>query len=189
MSNNWFCSDPHIGHRAITKYRTRFETAEQHHEFILKALREGPFRKRDRMYILGDVIFDINYLQRIADLPFDVIMLRGNHDEKISTSDLLLAFTDILGCVSYKGFWLSHFPMHPIELRGKVNVHGHVHNQTIQDHRYINVCMENIGYRPVSLDTLKHIRNNPDDFIKNEYSVDLTRVPNETNHTVYPQDI
>jgi calcineurin-like phosphoesterase family protein len=35
-----------------------------------------------------------------------------------------------------------------------VNVHGHIHARRINDPRYINVCVEQINYTPVSYDWL-----------------------------------
>jgi calcineurin-like phosphoesterase family protein len=57
--------------------------------------------------------------------------------------------------VKYKGFWLTHAPIHPDELRGKMNVHGHVHTKTLADNRYFNVSCENVGYKPVCFDDIK----------------------------------
>jgi calcineurin-like phosphoesterase family protein len=35
-----------------------------------------------------------------------------------------------------------------------VNVHGHIHARRINDPRYINICVEQINYTPVSYDWL-----------------------------------
>ena len=59
------------------------------------------------------------------------------------------AFDDVMGGFSYKGVWLTHIPIHPDELRGRPNIHGHTHNHIINDNRYLNVCMEQINYRPL----------------------------------------
>ena len=53
------------------------------------------------------------------------------------------------------GFWLSHCPVHPNELRHKKNIHGHVHNKTVDDDRYINVCCDVVNYTPVELDKIR----------------------------------
>lgn len=58
---------------------------------------------------------------------------------------------------TYKA-WMSHSPIHPIELRNKPNIHGHVHDNTLSDNRYVNVSVDNCG-KPVNLDVLlKHVR-------------------------------
>jgi calcineurin-like phosphoesterase family protein len=45
--------------------------------------------------------------------------------------------------------------MHPQELRGKINVHGHMHRDAIQDPRYVNVNVDFTGMKPVLLDDIK----------------------------------
>lgn len=39
----------------------------------------------------------------------------------------------VYSLVKYKGFWLSHAPIHPEELRGCKNIHGHCHDAVISD--------------------------------------------------------
>jgi calcineurin-like phosphoesterase family protein len=80
-------------------------------------------------------------------------LVRGNHDE-FKVEKYLQVFEDVLGITTYKGYWVSHAPIHPVELRGKRNIHGHVHGNTIKDNeggvdnRYINVCIENTNGTP-----------------------------------------
>ena len=62
---------------------------------------------------------------------------------------------EVYGFVKYKEFWLSHCPIHPNELRGKVNIHGHVHNKTIIDCNYFNTSCENVDFKPISLENIR----------------------------------
>ena len=61
------------------------------------------------------------------------------------------------GLTKKYGFWLSHVPIHPQELRGKKNIHGHIHaiENILHDDRYINVNCEFINYTPISLDDIR----------------------------------
>lgn len=74
-------------------------------------------------------------------------------------------FDSIHSMVNYKGFWLTHAPIHPCELRGKRNIHGHVHDNSVKrgmglDERYINACLEVNNFKPVKFqDILKEVRN------------------------------
>ena len=104
--------------------------------------------KWDLVYVLGDAAFTDEGLQSIAELPGRKKLVRGNHD-KHNAKLLLRVFEDIHGIVAYKRTWLSHAPIHPQELRGRKNIHGHVHFATIPDDRYINVSAEAIEYTPV----------------------------------------
>ena len=47
----------------------------------------------------------------------------------------------------------SHIPIHPLELhRFKLNVHGHMHQNVLDDPRYLNVCMERTNFTPVDFE-------------------------------------
>ena len=81
----------------------------------------------------------------------------GNH----AKSTLINYVNSIHGMVKirnkkYGDIFLTHCPIHPIELdyRVKWNIHGHVHENTLNDKRYINVCAEAIDYIPKTLDQL-----------------------------------
>ena len=99
------------------------------------------------------------------------ILIGGNHDIRSDYKILKNYFEAILGCEMYKGFILTHIPIHPSELEGRFrgNIHGHIHNNviskpswssitntptTIKDTNYINVSCEQINLTPVSLKEL-----------------------------------
>ncbi len=183
----FFTSDWHLGHKNILKFRFSKEdaTTEDVHNHALELINnyKSMINKRDVVYWLGDVVFDKQYLPMIKELPGRKILILGNHDtEFISTRELLEVFDDVLGCKKYKMFWLSHFPVHESELRGKLNIHGHTHNinitkdkmiwknfnlrwETIKvpDERYINVCVEQTNMFPISLDEIMPLEK------RNEY--------------------
>lgn len=70
------------------------------------------------------------------------VSVTGNCTEYISTSKLCEVFDEVHGLLKYKEFWLSHAPLHPDELRGKKNVHGHVHTESVNDLNYLNVSVD-----------------------------------------------
>lgn len=153
MGNVYHTSDWHLGHRGLRRFRTDFENDVDSDNAILANYRKV-IHKRDLVWFHGDIIFDPKYLQVVADLPGTKNLIMGNHDtekkRKIQMSDLIEVFDNIHSLVSYKGTWLSHAPIHPEELRGKFNIHGHTHYHVIDDERYINVCVEQTRYAPVS---------------------------------------
>lgn len=150
MANVWFGSDFHFGHNAIARFRVGpWETEEQHRKFIINECNKV-ITKRDRLYILGDAAFNLPGLWSIHEIDcLDKILVRGNHDKE-HLHHYQSVFKDVLGLAKYKEFWLSHAPIHPAELRGKVNLHGHVHYESIVndkgllDPRYFNCCVENL---------------------------------------------
>ena len=166
----FFTSDLHLGHKAITKYRSQFATMEEHDEHILTMLES--FTKRTNLVILGDFLFDgpnFNYyLLRLSNLPYKIKLVMGNHDSLLLYSKLPSNIELQLPLYSYKNMWVSHCPIHPQELRNRVgNIHGHLHGSTVQhcdgteDSRYFNVNLDNNNFKPVPLDTIiSHFRNN-----------------------------
>lgn len=161
MSNVWFCSDLHLGHKNIGKFRAPLvTTTEENTERIFRDWK-AVVHRRDIVFVLGDFCFDRELFHKVLDeLKADKIyLIRGNHDDKFTTEELRDFFDEIYGLVKYKGMWLSHAPIHPDELRGKFNLHGHVHYATVQDKRYFNCCPENLwpkyGRCLVSLDEIR----------------------------------
>lgn len=151
----FFISDLHIGHKNILNFSPcRYgENINEHDRWII-AQWNSVVRPKDIVYCLGDVVFDINKIEMLNELNGQKMLVRGNHD-KFPIEVYLKYFNNIYGMLGYKGFWLSHCPIHPDELRGKRNIHGHVHNSSIPDDRYINVCVEALNGVPISLDQLR----------------------------------
>ena len=142
MSNVWFCSDLHLGHKNIGKFRAPLVNSTSENTERIFSDWKKYVTKRDVVYILGDFCFDRDLWGTVLDeLTADKIyLIRGNHDDKFTTNELLEFFNEVYGLVRYKEFWLSHAPIHSHELRGRVNVHGHVHYHTVNDPRYFNCC-------------------------------------------------
>ena len=156
MANVWFCSDLHFGHKGIERFRGLNE--EENRNRICDDW-DRVVTKRDIVYVLGDVCFTTETLMHIMNRPGEKYLVRGNHDE---FPNMMYShyFKNIYGILKYKEFWLSHAPIHPNELRGKVNLHGHVHYATIEDSRYFNCCPENLWkIKNRSLISLQEIRD------------------------------
>lgn len=150
MGQVWFCSDLHIGHKAINNfspYRLGFKPKDidEHDEHIFHVLR-STISKRDTTFFLGDICFDIDKMKEFADIPGTKHLIFGNHD-KFDLGVYLKHFNFVHGFRTYKEFWISHAPIHPQELRGRKNIHGHVHPNTIPDENYVNICPENLDGR------------------------------------------
>lgn len=143
MGNVWFCSDLHLDHKNIAKFRTHVDSPEHNEELIFSEIKQH-VTKRDVLYVLGDCAFSYASLKRLGEFDCEKRLIRGNHDDFVTTEQLLEVFSTVEGLVRYKNFWLSHAPVHPAELRGKYNLHGHVHYASIDDPRYLNCCVENI---------------------------------------------
>lgn len=166
MSNVYFIGDTHFGHKNILKYRPEFSSIEEHDETITEnILSVGG--KRNTLYLLGDIIFSKEHIERILLISshFEYThWVLGNHDtdnterQEIFRELVTDNIVDKVYALAKKhSFWLSHAPVHPDELRGCRNIHGHVHNNTLPDKRYFNASCENIGYKPIDLNHIKAI--------------------------------
>jgi len=150
MSRVWLTSDWHLGHYGCTKWRTDFPSYMSMVDRLLTDYL-SKVKKRDLVWFLGDTAFTPEALEVIAELPGDKRLVLGNHctERKNKATDFVKVFTQVHGMVKYKDAWLTHCPIHPEELRGKFNFHGHVHEHTLKDSRYFNVCGENTNYELV----------------------------------------
>ena len=156
MSNVYFISDLHVAHKKVMEFTPEYRHGdtwlENVHSIVCRW--NTRVRKRDTVYVLGDVCMDKEYLEILGELQGTKYLVRGNHD-MWNAKDYLQYFNDIFGIRTYKGFWISHAPIHPAELRGRKNIHGHVHQQSIRnaygelDKRYINVSIETTDGAPV----------------------------------------
>lgn len=156
MNKKYIISDLHLGHKNILKYSDGFRsgtTSEEHDQWIIDQW-NSVVTKRDLVYVLGDVAMNLEALSKVKKLKGNKILIRGNHDV-YNTKVYLEYFQEVYGMLHHKGvFWMTHAPMHPIELRGRFNLHGHVHQNSIPDSNYINCCVEMSNGVPQSLDDL-----------------------------------
>lgn len=164
MATPWFCSDLHLGHDNILRWRTEFSSADEHNSFMVDSINDA-ISKRDTLYILGDSAINHKGLDLLREIKpcFKKVLVLGNHDIErgLKISDFFTVFDSIHALLPFKEFWLSHPPIHPNELRGRINLHGHVHSATIPDSRYFNLCPENlvplVGRPIIKLDEIREI--------------------------------
>lgn len=152
MSNVYVIADLHFGHKNIANFRrmAEFDDEKSHREWVINNWNRK-ITKRDKVIVLGDACFTEEALEGISRLNGNKVLIHGNHDT-LGASKYLTVFSDVLGMSRNKACWLTHAPIHPDELSGKLNLHGHVHSATINDRRYRNLSLENvIGYAPVLL--------------------------------------
>lgn len=159
-------ADLHFGHANMAK-RRGFLSADDHDEYIIKQW-NSVVNKRDLTYILGDITMESSKSYPLLDkLNGRKIVVGGNHDKPSHTRKLLNHVDSIAGMIQYKGIFLTHCPIHPIEMtyRIKHNIHGHIHEKFIErditlfgikifsrvDRRYHCVSCEHINYTPKTL--------------------------------------
>ena len=149
-------SDLHLSHRAICKYRDVFATSAEHDAYVLSEIEK--LTKRDILFILGDFLFDSAdydaYMDRLNRTKCRIKLVMGNHDSTKLYKES--RFEMQLPLFTFKNMWVSHCPIHPGELRGRIlNIHGHLHKVVIPDKRYFNVNLDANDYKFVELEAIR----------------------------------
>lgn len=169
MSVVRFIADLHLGHINMALKRG-FNTVEDHDNHIIECW-NSVVNKRDITWVLGDITMEkpTSYpLLKLLSGMKKVVL--GNHDRPSDVPELMKYVQCVSGMVNYKGIWLTHCPVHPMELGHRVsrNVHGHIHEhkvmkpvyeygyrvEDIPDDRYHCVSCENVDYTPKTLEEL-----------------------------------
>ena len=154
--STYFISDLHFGHENMAIKRG-FSCADEMNEYIIKSW-NSVVHKKDTVYCLGDITMEsATFYPLISRLNGYINVILGNHDRRQHTFKLLEYVNSVTGMINYKKeFILTHCPIHPCELeyRFKHNIHGHVHENSLDDNRYINVSCEVINYTPKTLEEL-----------------------------------
>ena len=151
-----FISDPHAGHKNVLNFPLRktqvaIKNGDDHTGWLIEGW-NAVVGKRDPVYVLGDIAFGRDSLEIYKELRGEKKLILGNHDEYPTHLYIEAGFKILPSLKKYrKKFWLSHAPIHPSELRGLPNIHGHIHDNIIQDESYLNVCAEHLNARPITM--------------------------------------
>lgn len=151
MGKVFVISDLHLNHKNMAIKRG-FKNEIEHDNFIIKQWNKV-VSKKDTVWILGDITMEKSQPYPLLDQlnGYKKVVL-GNHDRPQHVPELLKYVNSVCGMIKYKGFILSHCPIHESEIgRFKKNIHGHVHENSLPDSRYVNVCCEVVNYSPVPI--------------------------------------
>lgn len=198
----WVSSDLHLWHENIIRYGGRpFKNVNEMNE----ALRENHnslVKPSDHWYFLGD----LTMLRGGGKVPNLVInemkkwhghkrIILGNHDH-LKPETYSIIFEKIRGTGQWMdGILFSHYPVHPTSIgRAQACVHGHIHQnpspppvmqldkstQRVKYKPYINVSVEAIGYKPISLEQIKDmIAKGRGQYEDVKYGHEVTKVTND----------
>jgi calcineurin-like phosphoesterase family protein len=145
----YLIADLHLRHRNMAIKRG-FKDEFEHDAHIIEKW-NSVVRKNDTVWILGDITMEktspyyiLNELKGIKKVVL------GNHDRPQHVRELLNYVNSVCGMVKYKDYIFTHCPIHESELgRFKANIHGHVHEKSLDDPKYINVSCEVVDYTPI----------------------------------------
>lgn len=178
MSQVRFQGCLHLGHIGVARWRG-FENTYEHDEHLIASW-NSVVHKKDLTYILGDVTMENSkeYYQ-LNRLNGRKVVVLGNHDLWQHIPQLLLYVDGVAGMVDYKGFALTHAPIHISEIgKYRGNIHAHIHhnnkladfdvNESYDDFetpiintkgKYFNVDAKVIDYKPRTIEELLLTRN------------------------------
>lgn len=153
MSNVYVIGDLHFGHSGICKFRSQFPS-EHVHRMYLRDQWNSVVTKRDVVYVLGDAAFTVEGLQTFREMAGRKILVGGNHDT-LPAKEYLAVFDDLYGAIEYKGFFLTHIPIHTQELYRRKNIHGHCHRGGPEGLHYFNACCDYLeDFKPIRFQTI-----------------------------------
>ena len=150
----YICSDLHFGHENMAIKRG-FSGAEEHDNHIINNW-NNLVNKDDSVWILGDITMEKSqYYPLLSKLKGTKKVALGNHDLPQHVPELLKYVNKVCASYHIKNCIFTHIPIHEREMkRFTLNIHGHLHGLTIDHPQYVNVCMEQIGYTPVLLNSI-----------------------------------
>ncbi len=160
MSNIWFTSDTHYGHKNIIKYCGRpFDSVEEMDNAMITNWNKV-VRKGDHVYHLGDVMMGQNMAERLktlrAQLNGRITLVLGNHDRGPGVY-LKAGFDRVMRSYLYNDgkYGLIEMRHHPPKVeREHLFLCGHVHELWRVRGNTYNVGVDQWGFAPVNLDTL-----------------------------------
>ena len=159
----WIWSDLHLGHSGtISVFGRPFEGPEDMDKRLFGVWRRT-VRPDDTIICLGDIVFSGLWgprRKRVVAAPGRrKILVFGNHELGIAGVGVP-GFDEIYSVLYADGdppLLMTHFPLRRIP-EGCVNLHGHLHNATVRGStRHINVCVEQVHYRPRSLTAIRRL--------------------------------
>ena len=164
MSNLFFISDTHFGHKNILTFRGEdgnlirpgFDSIEEMNETIIERWNKT-VGDQDKVIHCGDVAFGRDALKLCHRLKGIKHLVMGNHDGQC-IAEYAKIFNKIFG-VKYIGkdeAICTHVPIHDNSLRRfGLNIHGHLHEKKLITGKHFNVSVEQINYIPISLEEIK----------------------------------
>ena len=123
MSTVRFMGCLHLGHRNLATWRG-FQDEVEHDEYLISQWNKA-VHKRDLTYILGDVTMETDrHYYQLDRLNGRKVVVLGNHDRWQHVPELLKYVDGVAGAVDYKGYLLTHVPIHVDEVHFcRANLH------------------------------------------------------------------
>lgn len=154
----WFWSDLHLFHNNIIRYTKRpFSNTDHMNRSLLENFRKT-VGKDDVSIWVGDVTFERGGTHvtnsMLAGLPGYKILVFGNHDLDKRGNLRSLYFDEIHSVYRLGNLIMSHYPWNLKVPEGCYNIHGHTHDSNTGHRYHVNVSVEQVEFKPISLASL-----------------------------------
>lgn len=156
----FFISDLHFFHENIIIYENRSYRNIDHMNQQLIFNWNNTVKKRERIFVLGDFSFGSRSMTEkvLYRLNGHKTLILGNHDRSKSVKywkDVGFDEVSKYPIIFENHFILSHIPLSYVP-GPFLNIHGHLHSKQMPDkHKYFNVSVESINYRPIDFEVIK----------------------------------
>lgn len=162
----YFLSDLHLGHsNNILNWRKDFSSVEEMENVIVDNI-NSLVRPKDTLILPGDVVITrrgFEAFDRILCENITIIM--GNHcceRDGITFRDWVNRVKHLVSSreISLKKqpSVITHIPIHMDNGdRWLYNIHGHTHDISLEDKRYLNVSCEVLRYKPITKQQLEEM--------------------------------
>jgi len=156
----WIWSDLHLSHNNIIKYENRpYKDINEMNKDIFNNWKTV-VKKKDVIFCLGDVALGMNkeeLTKNISNMSGKKILILGNHDRGRSLKwwkdvgfDEVYPYPIIIDDF----FMLSHEPLYLNNNMPFINIHGHTHSNSFDSKQHVNVSLDVINFKPISLDEI-----------------------------------
>lgn len=163
---DWIVSDLHLDHANIIEYCDRpFDSVEEMDKQLI-ANWNNTVTDSDTVLFLGDLTMcseekAIDYYHKLNG---DIIFIEGNHDSIDSYSGIGVVYDSVTLQDRGITFHCTHYPTELDEKHNNYVLHGHTHNNEMNDHpffnpqtNHFNFSAELINYTPVPFDLIESL--------------------------------
>ena len=97
MAQVWFISDLHFGHYKLMQFAGDYRHGNDYLENMqsIVDMWNMVVREKDKIYVLGDVVFYSEHFDILDELNGRKILVRGNHDDNFETKEWLKFFDSV----------------------------------------------------------------------------------------------
>ena len=162
---DFFTADLHFGHNNVINFKNTdgtkardFDTVQDMEDAMVQMHNEI-VKPTDKVYMLGDIAFNVRGLDKVKQMNGIKILVKGNHDQ-LKLNKYVDVFKDVRGCHVTNGLVFTHIPIHVDQLgRFGCNVHGHLHSGRVMqgdkiDPRFLCVSVEHTNLKPIDFEDM-----------------------------------